>query len=128
MADGPRWSILGWAVALAVALAGVRLTGRRAAVKAKLVALVILVATVLPLIPGLEDLVGPANMAVYAAGLLVPYYLLAGICRGVIELLRRRRAKAAVAAGAAALLLAVLAGDPGRHGRRAAGSYSSRSA
>jgi hypothetical protein len=112
VADGPRWSILGWAVALAVALAGVRLTGRRAAVKAKLVALVILAATVLPLIPGLEDLVGPCNMAVYAAGLLVPYYLLAGIFRGVIELLRRRRAKAAVAAGAAALLLVVLAAIP----------------
>jgi hypothetical protein len=112
VANGPRWSILGWAVALAVALAGVSLTCRRAAVKAKLVALVILVGTVLPLIPGLEDLVGPCNMAVYAAGLLVPYYLLAGIFRGLFELLRRHREKAALAAGAAALLLAVLAAIP----------------
>ena len=100
--------MLGWAVGLAVR------AGRRAAHSSpggrqgRYVVLVILVATVLPLIPRLENLVGPCNMAVYAAGLLVPYHLLAGIFRGLFELLRRRRAKAALAAGAAAIVLVVL--------------------
>jgi hypothetical protein len=112
VANRPQWALLGWAVGLAVALAGVLLTRRRAAVKARYVVLVILAATVLPLIPRLENLVGPCNMAVYAAGLLVPYYLLAGIFRGLFELLRRRRANAALAAGAAAIALVVLAVIP----------------
>ena len=113
VADRSRWSLLGWAVALAVALAGVSLTRRGAAAKVKFVVLVILVATVLPLIPGLEDLVGPCNMAVYAAAILVPYYLLAGILRGLVKLLlRRRREKAALVAGAAAVLLAIFVAIP----------------
>jgi hypothetical protein len=114
LADGRRLKLLGWALALAVALAGARLTVRRPAAKTRLIVGVVLAGTLVPLVPGLEELAAPCNLAVYTAALLIPCYLLAWAARSVFGWLRRMPVWRRPAAGAVAVVWACLAplGDP----------------
>jgi len=104
----PRLDTLAWGIALAVALVGLWLTGRPAGVKIRFLLAVVVLGTLLPLVPGLDALLVPANYAVYAACLLVPYYLLAAAVGSVVRSIRARRTTArAGAAAAVALAMAI---------------------
>ncbi len=88
MADGRRLAGLGWGIGLLVAFAGVCLTTAPVRRKAGCVLAVIglgslipLLDQVFPFLPDMSATLAPANAAVYAAGLLLPYYLLAGFVR-----------------------------------------------
>ncbi len=81
LANRPRLSALGWAIALTIALVGAARTNRSVGAKTRLIVWVIVVGTLVPLLPYCDTLTLPANMAVYAAALLVPYYLLAGLIK-----------------------------------------------
>jgi hypothetical protein len=105
----PRLDNLGWGLALAVGLAGLALTRRPARLKVRFVLAVLVVATLLPLVPGLEFLLAPANMAVYAAALLIPYYLLVGALGQVAALVHSFWRRPRTAAPVATSLLVVLA-------------------
>ncbi|MCR4411289.1 MAG: hypothetical protein NUV77_02555 [Thermoguttaceae bacterium] len=119
VADRTRFSTLGWAAALAVLIAGIAITGRSAWAKTKWILAVMAVGTILAVIPRLEPLALPANMAVYAAAALVPYYLLVGLGRIFVAAARRlprwlrqwkwKKKPAAPATTAAMLLVACLA-------------------
>ena len=91
LANRPRLDALGWVLALAVALLGLVITNRPAMLKIRLILAVFLVGTLVPLVPGWESLAVPANMAVYAAACLVPYYLVAGLVKWIVGLFRRVR-------------------------------------
>ncbi|NUQ63983.1 MAG: hypothetical protein HUU20_16010, partial [Pirellulales bacterium] len=106
LANRPRFETLGWALTFLVVLIGFALTDRSALAKTTWILLVLLLGTLIPLVPGLELVAGPANMAVYAAALLVPFYLAIGVIRWFGRLFRRRVTRPAVAA--AAITLAVL--------------------
>jgi len=109
LAHRPRFDALGWALALAVGLAGLALGGRPVRLKTRFVLAVVVLGTLVPLIPGLEEMAVAANMAVYAASLLVPYYLLAGCVKAFAALFRRKsKGPAAAAAATAAVLAACL--------------------
>ncbi len=111
LADGRRLDTLGWALALAVLLAGVSLTGRSLAAKTRLIVAVFLAGTLLPMIPGLEPLAGPCNAAVYAAALLLPYYLLVRPARWLIAAVARMpvyRRQAGTATGVILVLACLL--------------------
>jgi len=82
--------MLGWGLALAVGLVGLAITNRRAAGKARFVLIVALLATLVPLAYDSIAAARVCNMVFYAAGLLVPYYLLAGLAKWLGGLLRRR--------------------------------------
>jgi len=101
----PRFDSLAWGAALAVALWGLALTERRARAKFRFLLLVILIGSLVPLVPDWEETAGPGNAAVYAACLLVPYYLLAGCVKWFIGLFRRGQKAPSVAAAAATILL-----------------------
>ncbi len=107
LAHRPRFDLLAWAIGLAVVLAGFALTGRPVRSKFRFVVLVVLVGTLVPLVPGWEASIGPANAAVFAAFLLVPYYLLAGCVRWFAGLVARRPKGRAAAAVAAAIAVGV---------------------
>jgi len=110
LANRPRFYSAAWTVALAVALAGLALTNRGAQAKFRFILAVILVGSLVPLIPRWEETAGPANMAVFAACLLVPYYLLAALLRWFVGLFRRRPKAPAAAAAATAIIVLVGAG------------------
>jgi PHD/YefM family antitoxin component YafN of YafNO toxin-antitoxin module len=105
----PRFDLLAWGVGLVVALVGLALTNRRAAAKFRFVLLVVLVGSLVPLLPGWEETAGAANAAVYAACLLVPYYLLAGCVTWFVAMVRRGTKTHAVAATAAAVTVVLVA-------------------
>ncbi len=111
LADRPRFDRLGWAVGLLTFLVGLAITDRRRRTRIQFLLLVVVVGTLLPLVPGLKATLGPADAAVYAAGLLVPYYFLAGLVRWLVGLFGRR-GRPAVAAATAAILLGTLASGP----------------
>jgi len=109
---------LAWGMILAALLVGLALTGRPAGTKCKLVLGVILVGTLLPLVFRDVEAARVGNALVYAAALLVPYYLAVPVVkwvwRGLVRLAEwtRRapgRSPAPTAAGSAALLVAWLA-------------------
>lgn len=102
----PRLDMLGWGLALAVGLVGVARTGRPVRTKVRFVVAVLVLGTLLPLVPGLDLLVVPANLAVYAACLLVPYYLLAGAAKQIVAFACARKATLKAASPFAAALLA----------------------
>ena len=115
LADGPGMSTLGWGIGLLVILGGLGLTAARVRQKLLFVVTVIglgsvipVLDSVLPFLPDMNVTLVPANAAVYAAGLLLPYYLMAGFVRWIMQtgkiLLSRR------AAAATALLLTGVAG------------------
>ncbi|MBN2021524.1 MAG: hypothetical protein JW809_01905 [Pirellulales bacterium] len=84
LADRGRLDTFGWGAALVVAVVGAALTRRRIGARARYVLGVLVLGTVVPVIPGFLWLAEPCNMAVYAAALLVPYYLLAGLARWLV--------------------------------------------
>ncbi len=125
LADGRGFRRLAWAVALAVALIGVLLT--TATVRRKLAyvlavigvgSLLPLLHTILPFLPDTSVTLGPANAAVFAAGLLIPYYLAAGFIRWLAHtawLVLTRRSSLAVASAilvVAACLPCVATAEP----------------
>ncbi|MBN2449613.1 MAG: hypothetical protein JXR77_04450 [Lentisphaeria bacterium] len=89
-----RLDTLLWAVVAGVLVLGAALTGRSSRDKALYLALVLGAATVLPAAPGLLWLTAIMNAAFYAACLLVPYYLLAGLVRGLGRFLAGRPPRA----------------------------------
>ncbi len=97
-----------WALALAVAVLGLALTKRDVGAKSRFVVMVIVVGSLVPPVSGWEETVGPANAAVFAAFLLIPYFLLAGCVRWFAGLFRGPNAtQVAVAGATGALLIAV---------------------
>jgi len=81
LANGPRFRMLGWALAAAVALIGLRMTNRPARAKVRFLVAVAALATLVPMVPGWGELVVAGNLAVYAAAALVVYYVLASLVR-----------------------------------------------
>lgn len=108
LASGPRFDTLGWALALLVILVGFALVDRSTLAKTWWILLVALLGTLIPLVPGMEETAAPANMAVYAAALLVPFYLAAGVVRWFGRLFHRRKPTSPFAPTAAAMILAWL--------------------
>ncbi len=112
VAHRPRLVTLGWALALLVALVGLVLIYRSARAKARFILLVAAIATLVPVLPGMSLAAGPANMAFFAAALLVPFYLAVWLGRLVLGLvgwvLRGLFGYRRACATAAALALAVL--------------------
>ena len=107
LADGRGFRQLAWAVALAVALIGVLLTTATVGRKLTYVlavfgvgSLLPLLHTILPFLPDMSVSLELANAAVFAAGLLIPYYLAAGFIRWLahtVWLVLTRRSSLAVA-------------------------------
>ena len=81
LANQTRYGALGWAVALAVALLGVALTGRSVRCKLRFLLTVGILSGSAPLVVEHVELAWVANMAFFAVSLLVPYYLLAALLR-----------------------------------------------
>ncbi|MHB8902397.1 MAG: hypothetical protein ACYC6Y_26860, partial [Thermoguttaceae bacterium] len=120
LADGPGFSSLSCGIGLLVALAGIALTA--APVRRKLGyvlaivgigSLIPLLDRVIPFLPDMSATLAPANAAVYAAGLLLPYYALAGLAHWFVRtvgLVFRGRPVAAATTTAVALVLAGLSG------------------
>jgi len=109
LASRSRFDALGWGLALAVGLVGLCLSGRRARTKVRFVIAVLLVATLVPLVFDCIAAARVCNMAVYAAALLVPYYLIAGAVRWFLGGLRRAVSPGKLTATAAVLLAIVAA-------------------
>jgi hypothetical protein len=107
LADERRFSKLSWGIGLLVAFVGILLTTTPVRRKVGYVLAVIcagslipLLDTVFPFLPDMSVTLVPANAAVYAAGLLLPYYLLAGFVRWLAQtagLLLHGRSSVAVA-------------------------------
>ena len=92
LVDGPGMSTLGWGIGLLVIFGGLGLTSARVRQKLFFVLTVIGVGSlipvldsVLPFLPDMSVTLVPANAAVYAAGLLLPYYLMAGFVRWIMR-------------------------------------------
>ncbi|MCX5659362.1 MAG: hypothetical protein NTW19_06515 [Planctomycetota bacterium] len=102
-----RLAWFAWALALAVALRGVALTRRRAAIKARFVVMVIAAATLLPLLCNRAEFLYAVNGAAYAAALLVPYYLVASLLLAIGGAVRRRFAPPALPAASGMAVSAV---------------------
>lgn len=81
LAERRRVDALAWALALGIGLVGLSLTRQPADIKARFVVLTALMSTLLPLITGSPFLTCMLNMTFYAACLLPPYYLLAGMAQ-----------------------------------------------
>ncbi|MEE8450716.1 MAG: hypothetical protein V3R99_02345, partial [Thermoguttaceae bacterium] len=93
LVDRSRHKMLAWGLALAIALAGLAITNRRPATKARFLIGVALLATLVPLAVESVAAARTCNMLFYAASLLVPYYLVAAIvkwlCRSIGRILAR---------------------------------------
>lgn len=83
VASQPRLKALGWGLTVLVLLIGVALTRRSVRAKVRFVVLVLIAATLIPLLPGGVPWAEPLNMAVYAASALIPYFLLVGMFRSL---------------------------------------------
>ena len=114
VANRPRLEMLGGALALTVLLIGLALTNRPAWTRFRWILVVMFAGTIVPLIPGLAEWALPFNLAIFAAAILVPYYLLVGLAGLLVRFLRwlvglalnrRNRARAASAAATAVLVL-----------------------
>ena len=81
LAERRRVDALAWALALGIGLVGLSLTRRPTGIKVRFVVLTALMSTLLPLITGSPFLTCMLNMTFYAACLLPPYYLLAGMAQ-----------------------------------------------
>lgn len=81
LADQRRFAMVGWVAVAGVLWVGIALTGRSAWSKARWILSIAVAGTGLAILPGVEWLAKPANMAVYAAAALVPYYLLVALVR-----------------------------------------------
>ncbi len=76
-----RLSALAWGLALAVGLIGAAMTRKTVRKKTAFILTVAIVATFVPLATNSIELAQVCNRVFYAACLLVPYYLLAGLVR-----------------------------------------------
>ena len=103
LANRSRLSSLGWAIALLVALIGVAKTRQTVRKKAAFIVAVAVAATLVPLLFGGIEVARVSNMAFFAACLLIPYYLAAGLFRVMFALTRRT-------CGAAAMILVAILG------------------
>ncbi len=106
-----RSEALDWGVALAVFLLGVALTGRPVRQKAALVLGLGLASALLPLAYDDVSMAWLCNGVFYAASLLVPYYLVAGLVRWIVQRLRGLAGRIngpASASLSAALVLAIV--------------------
>jgi len=115
LVDRRRIDAAAWGLALLVGLWGVALTRRSVRAKAAFVLVVCLAASVAPPLTDGIEVARLGNMAFYAAALLVPYYLAAGMFRFLLRLGRRfaawcaKKCRARTAAvGATALLSALI--------------------
>ena len=109
LADRGRFDALAWGLALAVGLLGVAMTNRPLRTKVSYIFAVALAATLLPLVWDDLEIIRTCNMVFFAASLLVPYYLLAGLLKWSCGALGRGGCcRAAPAKTAAVGLLAVL--------------------
>jgi len=119
LANRWRYGLLAWGLAMAIGLTGLALTNRPVGTKARFLAIVALVATLIPLAGTSVEVTRTCNMLFYAAALLVPYYLLAALAkwtaRVFVKLYRAACSSSGrrAAAAAAGILLAacVLAAD-----------------
>jgi autotransporter-associated beta strand protein len=112
LAHRGRFEALGWALALALGLWGIAITGRPVRQKAALVLAAALAAAVLPLVWDNVAVAWQSNMVFYAASLLVPYYLLAGAVRWIaawIGKLSPRQQSGGLPSGAATTATVLLA-------------------
>ena len=109
LANRQRVSMLGWGLALLVALIGATLTRRAFRQKTAFVLVVAIIATLIPLATASIEVARLCNMLFYAASLLVPYYLLAGVVRLAFGWSRRLCPHCAASASAAAVLLLLMA-------------------
>ncbi len=115
LADRGRFDALAWGLALAVGLFGVAMTNRPVRRKISFIFAVALLSTLLPLVWDDLAIVRTCNMVFFAAAILVPYYLLAGLLKWSLHGLCRACCSCAVpskvvAAGLLVVLLAALAG------------------
>ena len=119
LADRGRFDALAWGLGLAVGLFGVAMTNRPVRRKISFIFAVALLSTLLPLVWDDLAIVRTCNMVFFAAAILVPYYLLAGLlkwslhglCRAVVMCGPLEGCRGGPAGGAA-----------GRTGRRRSGA------
>ncbi|MGD0898439.1 MAG: hypothetical protein ABR915_11425, partial [Thermoguttaceae bacterium] len=83
LARRDRLESLGWALALALGLLGIAVTGRPARQKAALVVIAAVAAAVLPLVWDNVAVAWLSNMVFYAAVLLVPYYFVVALVKWI---------------------------------------------
>ncbi|MFH1417835.1 MAG: hypothetical protein ABII12_06060 [Planctomycetota bacterium] len=109
-----RFDALGWVLALVLGLVGVSWTNRPVRKKALYLVTIALVTTLLPLVVLLPEMTLLCNMCFYAACLLVPWYLVAGMVKLWLKKCAGRdsrtsgRSRVPVAATAGAVVLSVL--------------------
>ena len=118
-----RMSALGWGLALAVGLAGVAMTRRPARKKTVFILIVAMVATLLPLVIASIEVAEVCNMLFYAACLLVPYYLAAGLVRWAFAWCCRKWAWCAALVLAVSLAAGANAESPTAKPQAADGPY-----
>jgi autotransporter-associated beta strand protein len=118
LAGWPRLEVFGWdldalgfGLFLALLLVGLAMTNRPVSQKVRLIILVGLLATLIPLAFDDLEVARACNMLFYAASLLVPYYLLAGLakwlCGAICRCCCAARPGGAVTTAATTILLAV---------------------
>ena len=107
VANVRRLDALAAGLALAVFLIGAAMTGQPIGRKVAYIVVVGLVATLVPVITGRIELALVVNGMFYAACLLVPYYLVAGLVRWIARKWCGEPAPVVRAAGTATLILAV---------------------
>jgi hypothetical protein len=88
VANEHRLESLAWGLALAVLLVGMAMTNQPVGRKIMFVVGVALVATLLPVITARIELALATNGMFYAACLLIPYYLVAGVVRWLVRKVR----------------------------------------
>lgn len=109
LANRQRVSMLGWGLALLVALIGMSITRRSFRQKTAFVLVVAIIATLIPLATASIEVARLSNMLFYTASLLVPYYLAAGVARRVFGWCRRLCPHCAASATTAAVLFLLMA-------------------
>ncbi|MFW5693187.1 MAG: hypothetical protein ACOCWL_03130, partial [Thermoguttaceae bacterium] len=112
LSNGARFGALAWAVGILTAVVGLLLTRRPVRCRAAYVVGVLVVASVLPALYDGVELAHLCNAAFFAASALVPYYLLAALCRRTAAAARscwRKVAPAAAVPVIGPVLLAALA-------------------
>ncbi|MBN2559659.1 MAG: hypothetical protein JXQ75_01845 [Phycisphaerae bacterium] len=111
LANRRRSDALAWGLALIVGLVGLAWTGRPVRTRAMYILIVALVATLLPLIAGLPELIDLCNKCFYAACLLVPCYLVASAVRWLAMWIRRVRVPV-IPTTAVSVIVSLLASVP----------------
>ena len=89
LAHRARYNALAWGLAMALGLFGLALTNRPVRGKVRLIVIVALVATVVPLVYDCLEATRTCNLLFYAAALLVPYYLAAAVLKWLLRRCRR---------------------------------------